>query len=110
MEDWALVRRLAAEGVPKTQIAERLGISRTTVIKAVNSDSPPRYVRSPGATSFTEYEPHVRALLAEVPDMPATVLAERVGWTTGLLLLAVVVRVLLLLRRRRIRRLDGHQK
>jgi hypothetical protein len=36
--------------------------------------------------------------------------AERVGWTTGLLLLAVVVRVLLLLRRRRIRRLDGHQK
>ena len=38
------------------------------------------------------------------------VVAERVGWTTGLLLLAVVVRVLLLLRRRRIRRLDGHQK
>jgi hypothetical protein len=26
-------------------------------------------------------EPRVRALLAEVPDMPATVLAERVGWT-----------------------------
>ena len=38
------------------------------------------------------------------------VVAERVGWTTGLLLLAVVVRVVLLLRRRRIRRLDGHQK
>ena len=38
------------------------------------------------------------------------VVAERVGWTTGLLLLAVVVRVLLVLRRRRIRRLDGHQK
>ena len=81
MEDWALIRRLAAEGVPKARIAQRLGISRTTVIKAVNSDAPPRYVRSPGATSFTEYEPHVRALLAEVPDMPATVLAERVGWT-----------------------------
>ncbi len=27
------------------------------------------------------FEPRVRALLAEVPDMPATVLAERVGWT-----------------------------
>jgi transposase len=81
LEDWALIRRLAAEGVPKARIAERLGISRTTVIKAVNSDSPPRYVRSPGPTSFTVFEPHVRALLADVPDMPATVLAERVGWT-----------------------------
>ena len=80
MEDWALIRRLAADGVPKARIAHRLGISRTTVIKAVNSDSPPRYVRSPGPTSFTEFEPRVRALLAEVPDMPATVLAERVGW------------------------------
>ena len=81
MEDWALIRRLAADGVPKARIAARLGISRTTVIKAVNSDSPPRYERSPGPTSFTEFEPHVRALLAEVSDMPATVLAERVGWT-----------------------------
>ena len=81
MEDWALIRRLAADGVPKARIAARLGISRTTVIKAVNSDAPPRYERSAGPTSFTEFEPHVRALLAEVPDMPATVLAERVGWT-----------------------------
>ncbi|WP_040338657.1 hypothetical protein [Candidatus Blastococcus massiliensis] len=37
------------------------------------------------------------------------VVAERVGWTTGLLLLAVVVRVALLLWRRRGRR-EGHQK
>jgi transposase len=81
LEDWALIRRLAAEGVPKARIAERLGISRTTVIKAVSSQAPPRYERSPGATSFTVFEPRVRALLQEVPDMPATVLAERVGWT-----------------------------
>lgn len=81
MEDWALIRRLAAEGVPKARIAERLGISRTTVIKAVSSQAPPRYERSAGPTSFTVFEPRVRALLREVPDMPATVLAERVGWT-----------------------------
>ncbi|MEI2713830.1 MAG: helix-turn-helix domain-containing protein [Nocardioides sp.] len=56
LEDWALIRRLAADGVPKARIAARLGISRTTVIKAVNSDAPPRYVRSPGPTSFTEFE------------------------------------------------------
>jgi len=80
LEDWALIRRLAAEGVPKARIAERLGMSRTTVIKAVNSDAPPRYERKPGLTSFTVFEPRVRALLTETPDMPATVLAERVGW------------------------------
>ncbi|MGH3458035.1 IS21 family transposase [Aeromicrobium sp.] len=81
LEDWALIRRLAAEGVPKTRIAARLEISRTTVIKAVNSESPPRYVRTPGPSSFVVFEPRVRALLVETPDMPATVLAERVGWT-----------------------------
>jgi Mu transposase, C-terminal domain/Helix-turn-helix domain of resolvase len=80
LEDWALIRRLAAEGVPKARIAERLGISRTTVVKAVNSDAPPRYERSAGPTSFVVFEPRVRALLAQTPDMPATVLAERVGW------------------------------
>ena len=81
MEDWALIRRLAAEGVPKARIASRLGISRTTVVKAVASQAPPRYERKPAVTSFTAFEPRVRALLAETPDMPATVLAERVGWT-----------------------------
>jgi transposase len=80
LEDWALIRRLAAEGVPKARIAERLGISRTTVIKAVASDAPPAYVRTPKETSFTAFEARVVALLEQVPDMPATVLAERVGW------------------------------
>jgi hypothetical protein len=66
--------------MPKARIAQRLGISRTTVIKAVNSDAPPRYERRPGPTSFTVFEPRVRVLLEQTPDMPATVLAERVGW------------------------------
>ncbi len=80
MEDWALIRRLAADGVAKAEIARKLGISRTTVLKAIASESPPRYERSPGPTSFTPFEARVRALLAETPEMPATVLAERVGW------------------------------
>ena len=81
MEDWALIRRLAAEEVPHAVIARRLGISRTTVIKAVKSDGPPRYVRTPVVTSFAAVEARVRGLLTDTPDMPATVLAERVGWT-----------------------------
>ena len=50
------------------------------VIKAVSSQAPPRYERSPGPTPFTVFEARVRALLEQTPDMPATVLAERVGW------------------------------
>ncbi|WP_239022468.1 hypothetical protein [Raineyella fluvialis] len=57
--------------MPKAQIAARLGISRTTVVKAVASDGPPRSERKPAATSFTPFEARVRALLDETPDMPA---------------------------------------
>lgn len=81
MEDWALIRRLAAEGVAKAQIAVRLGISRTTVYAALASDSPPKYERGSVATSFTPFEARVKELLRETPEMPATVLVERVGWT-----------------------------
>ena len=80
MEDWALIRRLAAEGVPKARIAERLGISRTTVLKAVGSEVPPRYERRAAPTSFAPFQERVRALLADDPELPATVIGERVGW------------------------------
>jgi transposase len=81
LEDWALIRRLAAEGVPKARIAARLGISRTTVVKAVASNAPPRYERRVASTSFTPFEARVRALLEVDAELPATVIAERVGWT-----------------------------
>jgi hypothetical protein len=80
LEDWALIRRLAAEGVPKARIADRLGISRTTVWKAVGSDSTPTYQRRAAPTSFDPFEARVRAMLAEDPELPATVIAERVEW------------------------------
>lgn len=77
-----MIRRLAGEGVPKAQIALRLGISRNTVARAVASVGPPKYSRPPVvATSFTPFADRVAALLAEFPEMPASVIAERVGWT-----------------------------
>ena len=76
-----MIRRLAADGVPHLRIAERLGISRTTVIKAVQSTSPPHYERRPAPTSFTPFEARVRALLEDDPELPAVVIAERVGWS-----------------------------
>lgn len=81
MEDWALIRRLVADGVPQRQVARDLGVGRATVARAVASDGPPKYERAAVPTSFTPFEPHVRDLLKKSPEMPATVIAERVGWT-----------------------------
>ena len=81
MEDWALIRRLVADGVAQRQVARDLGIGRSTVGRALASDRPPRYERPAVSTSFTPFEPLVRQLLIATPDMPATVIAERVGWT-----------------------------
>jgi transposase len=80
VEDWALIRRLVADGMPQRQVARQLGIARATVAAAVASDRPPKYERKAGPTSFTAFEARVRALLEEHPEMPATVIAERVGW------------------------------
>ena len=81
VEDWALIRRLVAEGVPQRRVARDLGVGRSTVARALASDRPPKYERPPVETSFTPFESRVRAMLAEHPEMPATVIAERVGWT-----------------------------
>lgn len=76
-----MVRRLVAEGVPRRQVARELGIARSTVDRALASERPPRYERAPQPTAFTPFEARVCQLLAEFPEMPATVIAERVGWT-----------------------------
>lgn len=57
-----------------------MGIGRETVRRALASDGPPRYERKPAPTAFEPFEARVRAILEEHPDMPATVIAERVGW------------------------------
>jgi hypothetical protein len=42
VEDWALIRRLIADGVPQPQVARDLGIGRSTVERALASDRPPK--------------------------------------------------------------------
>jgi transposase len=82
LEDWALIRRLqVSERLAQAQIARQLGISRNTVAKALVSTDPPSYARAPVTTSFAVFEQQVRDLLHHTWSMPATVLAERVGWT-----------------------------
>jgi len=81
VEDWAEIRRLRrAEGLAISEIARLRGISRNTVRAALVSDAPPRYVRRPMGSVVDAFEPRVRELLRAYPTMPATVIAERIGW------------------------------
>ena len=41
VEDWALIRRLVADGVPQRQVARDLGIGKPTVERGLASDRPP---------------------------------------------------------------------
>ncbi|MCW2811987.1 MAG: Integrase catalytic region [Friedmanniella sp.] len=81
VEQWALIRRLVADGVPQRQVAKDLGVGRSTVARALASDRPPKYERAVTPTAFAPFESAVRQLLTATPEMPATVIAERVGWT-----------------------------
>ena len=85
VEDWAEIRRLhRAEGLPIKAIVRVLGISRNTVRAAIASDAPPKYERTPAGSIVDEVEPRIRELLQSYPRMPATVIAERIGWERGL--------------------------
>jgi transposase len=81
VEDWAEIRRLhRAEGLPIRQIARVMDISRNTVRAALRSDGPPRYERAANGSVADGFEPRIRELLRVFPAMPATVIAERIGW------------------------------
>jgi transposase len=89
VEDWAEIRRLRrAEGLPIKVIARVLGVSRNTVRAAIASDGPPRYERKPAGSIVDAAEPRIRELLAAYPTLPATVIAERIGWTRSIRVLS----------------------
>jgi transposase len=95
VEDWAEIRRLyLAERMPIKAIAKKLGLARNTVRSAVRSVQPPRYVRAGSGSIVDEVEPRIRDLLRDFPQMPATVIAERIGWDRSLTVFKERVRLL----------------
>lgn len=89
VEDWAEIRRLhRSEGLPIKEIVRVLGVARNTVRAALASDGPPKYERAPKGSIVDEVEPRIRELLAVYPTMPATVIAERIGWTRSIRVLS----------------------
>lgn len=93
VEDWAEIRRLhMAERMPVKAIARLLGVSKNTVKAKLAADAPPRYQRTPAGSVVDAVEPQIRQLLKDYPSMPATVIAERVGWTRGMTVFSQRVR------------------
>lgn len=75
-EDWAGIRRLhRSEGLPIKAIARVLGISKNTAKGSI----------------VDAVEPRIRELLRVYPRMPATVIAERIGWTRSIRVLSARV-------------------
>jgi transposase len=92
VEYWAEIRRLhRSEGLAIREIVRRLEISRNTVRAALRAEEPPSYVRTPRGWAVDAFEPAIRELLGEFPRMPATVVAERIGWDRSMTQLKVRV-------------------
>lgn len=85
MEDWAEIRRLhRSEGIPIKEIARRMGIAWDAGRTALRAQGPPSRERGPRGSLADGVEPQIRQLLSEYPRMPATVIAERIGWEHSL--------------------------
>jgi transposase len=80
--------------MPIRAIARHLGISKNTVKRALASDRPPKYERPAKGSVVDAVEVQIRELLRETPTMPATVIAERIGWERGMTALKERVREL----------------
>ncbi len=95
VEDWAEIRRLhRVEGMAIKAIARKLRVSRNAVRRALARDAPPKYERPARGSLVDSVEPAIRELLAGCPTMPATVIAQRIGWERSLTILKDRVRVL----------------
>ncbi|HJX80353.1 hypothetical protein [Glutamicibacter sp.] len=85
MKQWEEIRRLhRAEGVPIKEISRRLGIARNTIRTALAPAEPPKYQCTGRGSIVGSYEPEIRKLLCEYPRMPATVVAEPIGWQNSI--------------------------
>ncbi len=89
VENWAEIRRLhRSEAMPIKVIARVMGVSKNTVKAALRSQGPPSYERILRGSIVDAVEPRIRELLVAWPTMPATVVAERIGWTRSIRVLS----------------------
>jgi transposase len=90
VHDWAEVKRLSREGLPKRRVAARLGCSRTTVYRLLALPQPPRYERCRATSLLDPFKGEIEELLVDDHSAPATVILERLrklGYAGGISIL-----------------------
>ena len=88
VDEWAEIRRLHfTEQLGIKAIAQRLGIARNTVRSAVRATDTASLRAEAEGLAGRRCRASDLELLKEFPTMPASVIAERIGWTHGMTIL-----------------------
>lgn len=90
------IKYLAREGVPKTRIATRLGVSRQTVYNHLKREEPFPKPRAPRPSKLDGFKDYIRTRLEQF-DVPATVLMRELkalGYQGQITILREYVRLL----------------
>ena len=64
-KEWIMLKALLEEGVPKTRIADQLGISRKTVARHNPDTEPPAHVRDARYSVLDPFKPYIQHRLAK---------------------------------------------
>ena len=91
VQDWAEAHRLFhREGWAKTKIAEKLEMSRNTVVRLLDLSEPPQYRRVSRGSKLDPHKGSIVKMLNVDPKVPATVIIEylrRDGYRGGITIL-----------------------
>lgn len=84
MREWAEIRRMhEVEGLSIRAIARRSGHDRNTVRRALRREGPPVYRRPRRRSKLDLHKPRIRELLHEDPQIPSSVIRERLEEEEG---------------------------
>ena len=76
LEGWVMIKHLHKEGVPKSRIAEELGLDRRTVDKAIDEDKPPQQERQSRNSILDPYKDYVKQRIDKYDLTSTRVLRE----------------------------------
>lgn len=80
VEQWAELRRLhAVEGLSIREIGRRTGLHRATIRRALSSEQPPRYTRTPAGSKLDPFKDEIHRLLHDNPQMPNMRICELIA-------------------------------
>ena len=79
VEQWAELRREHfVRGVSIKELVRRTGLARNTIKKALRSDVPPRYERSPAGSMLDPFKDEIHRLLKDDPKLPGVRVREEI--------------------------------